>query len=513
MWADAVAADPKKLAAWQKFCTWATPVHQWAKMFIPHWMKINFSPVHSHMMQFFVDCWTGKMPEGKRRGVKVMMRSGAKSTCGRAAALYMMTEGVASGLYTPRQHQDYDMLYITGADELALQSMLPIWNELQSNKAIIAQYGRLLTTKPRENLDARLNNGFWIKGGGKNARWLGNHPQMLFCDDLEDRENISTDETRAKFRALWSETLNPMMLPGTYAVILGNYLSLTCWLRQIAHDPESHTSISSALEPDEHGNLQSIWPEKYSTEYLLEQMELKPYEFSTLFMNKPMARSESPVGIDDIKYYDESQLPADWWRGMAIVSMTDPAIAQTEKSCETAIVTLCGDHETERSEIYVLDVRAGHWKDTETLSQNYMIFDKYQPDHQGIEDATFQRMFVTMSNLTQDKPMGFNLRAHNCLTHGRKKKHRLQKASTHIKNVRFKRGDAMQDRLVDQLIMFSDRDKFDIGDGFCMALNEFMALYPPGYTGKSITYEPMRDITGRIIGYEPPKQAVRARAG
>jgi len=320
-WLSALVADPVRLSAWREFASWASPVHQWCQIFLPHWFTVPLSCYHSRMLQFIVDCWTGRAfaDTKKRRGVIVWPRTCGKSLCGRAAALYMMTEGVASGLYVPRGWKDYDMIYITGADDLALQSMTPIWQELQTNKALLGQYGEIFKYKNlREKVDCRLLNGFWIKGVGKGGRLLGNHPVMMHCDDLEDPENISSDETRAKFRSFWDEVLDPMMKPvgewdadiPRHAVIVGNYTHISCWLRHIAEDEESETMLISALMPDERGELHSVWPEWYTDEYLFDYQRRKPYEFATLLMNQPKLRGGSIIGISDIKYYSEKELAA-----------------------------------------------------------------------------------------------------------------------------------------------------------------------------------------------------------
>lgn len=193
-----------------------------------------------------------------------------------------------------------------------------------------------------------------------------------------------------------------------------------------------------------------------------------------------------------------------WWRPYDIVSMIDPASGQQERNCESAIVTVGGLHRSDRDEIYVLDARAGHWKDLELLNQMYLVHDIYHPDHVGIESATHQQWMVTMSQLSQDRPADFRLRPHNSLLHGRKKKHRLQKAADWIRNVRFKKGCSIQDRLVDQLVTYREGDKFDLGDAFCMAVNEYVRLFPVGLRTQDSRIEiPKYDRTGRIVGYYP----------
>ena len=197
-------------------------------------------------------------------------------------------------------------------------------------------------------------------------------------------------------------------------------------------------------------------------------------------------------------------IPRDkWWYKFDLVAMIDPAFKQEERNCESAIATVGGLHLTERSEIYMLDARSGHWKDLELLAQMYLVHGLYEPNHVGIEDATGQGMFKTLTELSRDKPHSFDLQLHNSQMHGRKKVNRFQKAVHHIDHVRFKRGDAIQDRLIDQLVTYQGNrnDKFDLGDAFCMAINEYMRLFPPG-NRESIPYQtPIYDSVGNIVRY------------
>lgn len=194
-----------------------------------------------------------------------------------------------------------------------------------------------------------------------------------------------------------------------------------------------------------------------------------------------------------------------WWYKFDIVSMIDPASSQEGRNCESAIVTVAGEHKTKRSEIYVLDARCGHWKDTEVLNQMYMLHELYEPDHIGIESVAFQQTFVTLTEMSTDRPAGFSLTPHSSMVHGRKKRHRLVKAANYIHLVRFLRGDEVQNRLIDQLVTFQGKssDRFDLGDAFCMAINEYMRLYPPGYESKSVKKFDYIYRHGQIIGHRP----------
>ena len=196
-----------------------------------------------------------------------------------------------------------------------------------------------------------------------------------------------------------------------------------------------------------------------------------------------------------------------FWGRFKIVTMTDPAARQGKRNCETAIVTVGWNSRLEKPDIYVLDVRVGKWSWEGIASQNYQVYTIFEPTHQGIENIAFQDLIVQMSNMGQEKPNGFNLIGHDCTRHGRDKKSRLDKAAywTSHGRVFFKEACGFQSRLVDQLVSFQINDKFDIGDAYCMAVNQLTALYPAGSgSGNHRRMRPVRDPrTGRTLRYEP----------
>jgi hypothetical protein len=243
--------NPVQLARWQSFCAWATPVHQWAMVFLNHWMTIPFTPFHSDIMQFVVDGLLGRIPNECVRSAIISPRSFGKSTCAKIAALYLMTEAVQSGMCVSRKGRDFDFFYVTSTLDLAKDAYAPLLYELAENKFLLGQYGQLLKSVEKgPPTNWVLHNG--IKGSARSVggKLRGHHPAWMLLDDIESGENISSDDTRAKFRHQWETEIDMMMVPHeTYSTLIGNYMHLFCLYRHVALLDDTHTVIRSALEP------------------------------------------------------------------------------------------------------------------------------------------------------------------------------------------------------------------------------------------------------------------------
>lgn len=241
---------PDKLARWQSFCAWATPVHQWAMIFLNHWMTIPFTPFHSDIMQFLVDGFLGRIPDDCVRSAMISPRSFGKSTAGKIAALYYMTEAIQSGLFVPRMGVDFDFFYVTSTLDLAKDAYAPILRELEINTKIHAQYGTLLKSVEKgPPTNWFLHNGFKGSARSVGGKLQGHHPVAMLLDDIEAEENISSDDTRSKFKHQWESEIDMMMIPHeTYSVMIGNYMHLFCLHRHVALLRNTHTVVRSALE-------------------------------------------------------------------------------------------------------------------------------------------------------------------------------------------------------------------------------------------------------------------------
>ena len=298
--------SPEDAARWRQFCRVSDPIYQWAKIYVPHMIGKPFSPVHNEIWALQRQVIYNQLPEDKKRAVVAMPRyMGKTHSTGVISSLYFSCESVCEnphGRYEPQQWADHDLLYLTGSEALAKKTMEPVIHELETNERILCDYGKLID-KTSEGIDMWLNNGLWIGWRGMGNRVRGLHPAILWGDDLEDRQNVTNEDTRARFWADW-DTVDMMMKKGRSSFYIGNYIHFFCFLKRVGEMPQSEERVFSALVKNKRDEYTSIWPEMWPTQELLDDWDEKGDIFLTEKMNQPVTESQSPIQMKDIRYYD-----------------------------------------------------------------------------------------------------------------------------------------------------------------------------------------------------------------
>jgi len=197
-----------------------------------------------------------------------------------------------------------------------------------------------------------------------------------------------------------------------------------------------------------------------------------------------------------------------WWfkSTSRLVTAIDPAIGQKRTSCYTGMVTVGWDISVEEPVIYVIDARQGHWKPTSVLDNAYTVFTAYEPDDVIIESVAFQYVFVSLQQeRSANRDYGMRLHPIEPQLYGKTKGTRLAKTAKFFqqKRVAFDSKSVMQQKLIEQIVTFSDKEnsQTDLMDAFCLALNHLSTKYKPRRIGANTSqFEPIRKH-GRVIGY------------
>ncbi len=307
---DGIHKSGDSAARWAQFCRTADPIYQWAMVYVPHLIGKPFSPVHSEIWAIQRQVIYDQLPEDKKRAVIAMPRfMGKTHSTGVISSLYFCCEAPCDnphGRYEPQGWTDHDLLYLTGSEYLAKKTMEPVIHELETNQRILCDYNKLID-KTSEGLEMWLTNGLWMAWRGMGNRVRGLHPAILFGDDLEDRQNVTNEDTRARFWADW-DTVDMMMKKGRSSFYIGNYIHFFCFLKRVGSMSQSLSKVFSALVADKKGEYTSIWPEMWPTQELLDEWDEKGDIFLTEKMNQPVTESNSPIRMEDICYYDRTLL-------------------------------------------------------------------------------------------------------------------------------------------------------------------------------------------------------------
>jgi predicted phage terminase large subunit-like protein len=176
----------------------------------------------------------------------------------------------AATLYKLCYKQARVILYTSETATHAETQLNNIRSELEGNLALRAVFGEL---RPDQRLGLKWNNdqidctnGTTVvaRGSGAQVRGLlvrGFRPDDIVCDDVENREDVKSDELRKKLREWMYNDLMPALdelNPSATITVLGTLLHREALLKTLENDPRFTTIVFSARMPD--GQL--LWAAK-----------------------------------------------------------------------------------------------------------------------------------------------------------------------------------------------------------------------------------------------------------
>lgn len=257
-------------------------------------------------------------------------------------------------------HRKYVAAYADTAMQ-AQQHLTSLKREFDQNELLRYDYPELCTAARRPSGGAVSDNrsmyiaesGVVISAKGIDSSTLGakvgkQRPDCILMDDVEPEESNYSDDQKEKRLNTILNALFPMNLN---AVVL--FVGTTTMPGSIVHDlVRQHTETDHAERPewpqDENiqvnyypalveqpdGSRVSLWPERWSTEYLESISHTR--SFSLNYMNDPMARSGDYWNKDDFSY-DAHPLEQSLTH---MVLSIDPAVTDKSKSDFTGLVVV-----------------------------------------------------------------------------------------------------------------------------------------------------------------------------
>lgn len=195
-----------------------------------------------------------------------------------------------------------------------------------------------------------------------------------------------------------------------------------------------------------------------------------------------------------------------WFKGtFRAVTAIDPAVSKKKRSCYTAIVTVGWDISIETPTLYVLDARQGHWKPTPVLDQAYSAYVTYEPQEVLMESTAFQEVFIDLwREMASNRDCTMPLRGIEADRYGKDKTMRLAKTAKFYQQnrVAFDGRSATQQKLIEQIITYTDGNICDLMDACCIAVNHLATRHKPMRKGQNTDeFEPVR-VQGRVVGYK-----------
>ena len=359
------------LLRWQKlkaFCLY----------YLNHHIVKPFCPLHDEWFQMCSEKYTvGAAPRGFAKS-SIFMR------------FYPLFAALHEG---PK-----DIVLVSSTEALVIESMLMIQRELETNPLILDHFGPQKSDEKWTNTHIRLKNGSVIRAMGSGAKLRGFRPDIVIIDDIENDENVLSEDYRKKtWEWFWKAVMNTVK-PTGQVLVAGTILHPLSFISTLLEDEHLNESWTKnkfrALVTDLAGNEHSVWPEQYPTTWLVSKRDMNPTAFEQEYMNNPVPDSLRPFHDEDIQYYD--RLP----KGLSYTTTMDPAIATNSKNDYTAIVTVGTD---EHGNMYIAEVTKKRMLPDESIKELFSHVIQWQPHTVGIETTGFQKMLKTAFELEAKK--------------------------------------------------------------------------------------------------------------
>jgi len=140
-------------------------------------------------------------------------------------------------------------------------------------------------------------------GSIRGVKYGAYRPDLIICDDIEDDKMVENAELRAELQRQYDESLVPAGEKGKCQFIV---------VGTILHDDSQMAKLVSSRFYPEYKKLyyralmhngKSLWPEKWSVDYLLKLQKEKPSVFAKEYQNDPVSGANVRFKREDFRYW------------------------------------------------------------------------------------------------------------------------------------------------------------------------------------------------------------------
>lgn len=172
----------------------------------------------------------------------------------------------------------------------------------------------------------------------RGRKWRNKRPDYIVCDDLEEDEQVESEDRREKFRKWFNKALLPCLSKSGQIIVVGTILHLDALLMRLMSNEEWNSKLYRAHKGFDDFR-ERLWPEQWTEEKLKKIRKSFVADgnaegYSQEYLNDPISHSEAFFKKEDIKDLEEEQkkLPTSNYAGV------DLAISDEDRSAFTVIV-------------------------------------------------------------------------------------------------------------------------------------------------------------------------------
>ena len=320
-----------------------------SKVLFPDLFYSEFSPLHDQIFDL-IDSGEKKIAIAAPRGI-------GKTTIARTLA--------AKGIL----FRDVSFIsYVSNSATAAEMQTENIKRELLSNLDVKQLFGSVKIADKSIGLEDTFSKLSWIsygktlvmpRGAGQQVRgliWGKHRPQLIIVDDLENTEEVMSEDQRKKLKEwFFSDLLKSVnRYLNDWRIVYIDTLKHEDALLQTLIDSSDWKSLVLSVCDN---NYNSLAPQYISTEELKEEVEQHREKglldvFYMEYMNIPISSEDASFKPEYFRYYEDHEIANK--KEIESVIIVDPAKTVKIQSAETAIVGIGIDRASAR--LYVRDV-------------------------------------------------------------------------------------------------------------------------------------------------------------
>ena len=232
-----------------------------------------------------------------------------------------------------------------------------------------------------------LSNGVMIQALGRNqslrgVKHLDARPDLLFGDDLEDKESVATPEARRKTLSWFTSTVMPAMDPKHRMRIAATPLNRDALAPTLSRSPAWLAKVYPVIYKDASGAWVALWPERFSVEWAQRmQADMIALGQSEDFTQEYLCQAEDLASktftADMIRVVPR---PRSW---QATYAIYDPARTTNKQSATTGKVVCSWIGR----KLVVWEASAKKWMPDEIVGDMFNVDARYNPVAVGVEDT------------------------------------------------------------------------------------------------------------------------------
>ena len=205
------------------------------------------------------------------------------------------------------------ILIITNTFKKSALHLDAIKKEIRDNELLNRIFLGLTIVKDAEGDSIiRHSDGFETKilckgvdqiGSIRGVKFGAYRPDLIVGDDMEDDELVRNPQRRRELQDAYDEALVPAgEKDRCQYIMIGTILHDDCQLAKLVSKDHYKNYKKLFFKASSDDNV-SLWPEKWSLEYLKELEKTKPIVFAKEYQNDPVAASNVRFKKEDFRYY------------------------------------------------------------------------------------------------------------------------------------------------------------------------------------------------------------------